>query len=147
MGRPRKKGAREPSGKLSRKISHVIERGREEMRTALEARVRHYGVKNEHAIDPRLESPVGRWYMRGELNKAQYEAAVLYHADAHSYSKACAGPKPSGAVDLNAIAGRQTADADLMHERDEKLAKRMSGAVAVIMGASLMHSEIGRAHV
>lgn len=108
-----KSGARLPNGRLSRKKPDIMNRligehdkeERETMRPAIEARHRHHGYDAKTAKDQMAGSFVGRLRMGGEITDQQYQAAILYFDCYHEMQIAVGGPKPTGAVNLNATKG------------------------------------------
>lgn len=106
-------GNRLPNGRLSRKKTDIMDRligmhekdEREAMRPSIEARHRHYNLDPQAAKDQMAGSFVGRLRMCGELSDQQYQAATLYSEVYHAMQVAVSGPKPSGAVNLNATKG------------------------------------------
>lgn len=108
-----KAGNRLPNGRLSRKKVDIMDRligqhdkeERETMRPGIEARARHYGFDPQAAKDQMAGTFVGRLCMSGEISAQQHEAAILYGEAYHAMQVAVAGPKPSGAVNLNATKG------------------------------------------
>lgn len=106
-------GNREASGRLSRKKTDIMKRligehdkeERETLRTGIEARNRHYGMDAKTAKDQMAGTFVGRLAMSGEISAQQYEAATRYSEVYYGMQVAVGGPKPSGAVNLNATKG------------------------------------------
>ena len=106
-------GQREANGRLSRKKVDVAGRlngrldkeERETLRIGAEARYRLHGLPPEMCRDQRAGSFVGRLAMSGEISAQQYEAAKMYGEVYHAMQLAVGGPKPSGAVNLNATKG------------------------------------------
>lgn len=78
---------------------------REVMRTGIEARARHYGFDAKRAKDQMAGSFVGRLAMTKEITLQQHEAAVRFCEVYRDMQIAVGGPKPSGAVNLNATKG------------------------------------------
>jgi hypothetical protein len=108
-----KAGKREANGRLSRKKPDIMKRlagefdkaEREAMRPAIEARHNHFGFDAKTAKDQMAGSFVGRLRMSREISDQQYQAAVMYFEVYHEMQVAIGGPKPSGAVNLNATKG------------------------------------------
>ncbi|GEM_PF-2000829 len=108
-----KSGNREANGRLSRKKPDIMKRlvgehdkeEREAMRTGIEARHKHYGYDAKTAKDQRAGSFIGRLAMSGEITAQQHEAALRYLEVYTEMQIAVGGPKPSGAVNLNATKG------------------------------------------
>ncbi len=108
-----KNGAREANGRLSRKKVDIMDQlardhdqqERETMRAGIEARHRHYGFDAKTAKDQMAGTFVGRLAMSGEITPQQYEAALRYCEVYRDMQIAVGGPKPSGAVNLNATKG------------------------------------------
>lgn len=108
-----KAGNREANGRLSRKKPDIMKQleadhdklEREAMRTGIEARNRHYGFDAKTAKDQMAGSFVGRLAMSGEITPQQHEAALRYCEVYRNMQIAVGGPKPSGAVNLNATKG------------------------------------------
>ena len=78
--RIRAAGDREPSGRLSRRIAAVEgrreETAREARKTAVDARMRLFGVPEELAHTDLASSVVGRLRISREINEDQYQAAM-----------------------------------------------------------------------
>ncbi len=108
-----KDGKRMANGRLSRKPADVTKmlngqreaEERETLRTGVEARHRIYGVEPKDLLDPDAGSFVGRLRLTGEISRVQCDAADEYRRVYEAMQHAVAGPKPSGAVDLNATKG------------------------------------------
>lgn len=113
-GPQKREGKREAGGRLSRKpvekqardIAKVGADEWEAMNTALMARWRVHGVPMDKLRDQMAGSFVGRLCLTGELSHQQYDAAQAYLADRRDYHMAIDAPKQMGAVDLNAVHGR-----------------------------------------
>lgn len=116
MGRrgPKPKGGnREANGRLSRRAPDIMSRlqgdfdkvERETLRTGIEARSRHHGYDAKTATDQRAGSFVGRLVMVKEISEQQYEAALRFSEVYAEMQVAIGGPRPSGAVNLNATKG------------------------------------------
>ena len=77
---PAAAGDREPSGRLSRRIAAVEgrreETAREARKTAVDARMRLFGVPEELAHTDLASSVVGRLRISREINEDQYQAAM-----------------------------------------------------------------------
>jgi len=124
-GPKRQDGAREASGRLSRKAPDVMDRinqrlGREEkaaLRTGVEARVRLFGIDPRHSRDQMLGSFVGRLCLGKELTLAQYDAAVAYLEDWHANAAAVLAPRQPAATNPNAVRGASGADEDVAATR------------------------------
>lgn len=101
------------NGRLSRSPSEVSKRmsliadqeQRDALSTGVEARQRLYGLSAKNLLDADAGSFVGRLRIQGEISRQQCEAANEYLRIYTEMQHACAGPKPSGAVDLNATKG------------------------------------------
>lgn len=76
------------------------------MNTALMARWRVHHVPMDKLRDQMAGSYIGRLCLTGELTHQQYDAAQAYLADRRDYHMAIDAPKQMGAVDLNAVHGR-----------------------------------------
>lgn len=116
MGRrgPQKQGGkREANGRLSRKPVDITQQlnvrldadERDALRTGVEARHRLHGLKPSDLRDTDAGSFVGRLRISGEISMQQCEAAKEYLRVYEGMQAAIGGPKPSGAVDLNATKG------------------------------------------
>lgn len=111
-------GKREANGRLSRKAVDVTKHlndqlgsdEREALRTGVEARHRMYGIKPENLRDTDAGSFVGRLRISGEITMQQCEAAKEYLRVYEGMQAAIDGPKPSGAVNLNATRGMPGAE-------------------------------------
>jgi hypothetical protein len=89
-GRKRKAGARYPSGKRTR-----VERERDAMATALEARQRHYGVTQKQAKDERLGSALGRLAFKQLISNGQYQAGIEFAKLHHRFTTMFGLPQPN----------------------------------------------------
>lgn len=106
-------GKREPNGRKSRKpmdvTKHLNDRldaeEREALRTGVEARHRMHGIKPSQLRDTDAGTFVGRLRITGEITFQQCEAAKEYCRVYEEMQAAVGGPKPSGAVNLNATKG------------------------------------------
>lgn len=138
---PRKQeGKREAGGRLSRKpiekqardIAKVAADEWEAMNTALMARWRVHQVPMEKLRDQMAGSYIGRLCLSGELTQQQYDAAQAYLSDRRDYHMAIDAPKQMGAVDLNAVHGRNH------HEnvgRSQQAVSRFMAAEAAVQSA------------
>lgn len=98
-GRPKKNvDRREPNGRASRSRDPRI--------TALEARMKIFGITREQAMDQKAATNLGRLAMMGRadgLSQDQYEAALRYLDLRNDYSKSILSPgahfDSNGAVD------------------------------------------------
>lgn len=143
MGRrgPKKQeGKREAGGRLSRKPIEKQARDAakigvdewEAMNTALMARLRVHKVPMEKLRDQMAGSYIGRLCLSGELSQQQYDAAQAYLSDRRDYHMAIDAPKQMGAVDLNAVHGRNH------HEnigRSQQAVARFMAAEAAVQNA------------
>lgn len=108
-----KSGKRMANGRLSRAPSEVAKRmnlikdqdERDALSTGMEARQRLYGLGAKDLLDADAGSFIGRLRITGEITRQQCEAAKEYLRVYTDMQHAVAGPKPSGAVDLNATKG------------------------------------------
>ena len=117
MGRrgPKKQDVkREAGGRLSRKpiekqardASKIAAEEWEAMNTALMARLRVHNVPMDKLRDQMAGSYIGRLCLSGEITHQQFDAAQAYLAGRRDYHMAIDAPKQMGAVDLNAVHGR-----------------------------------------
>lgn len=83
---------------------------RDALRTGVEARHRLYGINPGQLRDTDAGSFVGRLRITGEISMQQCEAAKEYLRIYEDMQMAVGGPKPSGAVDLNATKGMPGAE-------------------------------------
>lgn len=117
-GPRRQEGKREAGGRLSRKpiekqardIAKVAADEWDAMNTALMARWRVHKVPMEKLRDQMAGSYIGRLCLSGEITHQQFDAAQAYLADRRDYHMAIDAPKQMGAVDLNAVHGRNHAE-------------------------------------
>lgn len=113
-GPKKQTGVREAGGRLSRKpvekqardASKVAVDEWEAMNTALMARLRVHKVPMDKLRDQMAGSYIGRLCLSGEITHQQFDAAQAYLADRRDYHMAIDAPKQMGAVDLNAVHGR-----------------------------------------
>jgi hypothetical protein len=112
-GAKAKHGTREPNGRLSRKPIDVTTRlngtldteERETLRIGVEARHRLHGLNPNQLRDTDAGSFVGRLRLGDLITMQQCEAAIRYASAFHDMQATLSGPKPSGAIDLNATHG------------------------------------------
>ncbi len=131
-GPKKQTGIRETGGRLSRKpiekqardASKIAAEEWDAMNTALMARLRVHGVPMDKLRDQMAGSYIGRLCLCGEITHQQFDAAQAYLADRRDYHMAIDAPKQMGAVDLNAVHGRNH------HEN----VKRSQQSVAKFMG-------------
>lgn len=139
-GPKKQEGKREAGGRLSRKpiekqardIAKVAADEWEAMNTALMARWRVHHVPMEKLRDQMAGSYIGRLCLSGELSQQQYDAAQAYLSDRRDYHMAIDAPKQMGAVDLNAVHGRNH------HEnvgRSQQAVARFMAAEAAVQNA------------
>lgn len=96
------------------------------MSTAIDARMRLFGLTKEEASEVDAASVVGRLALSGEISERQYQAAVRYELTVRSADKAyLAGSVPSGS-DLN------RSRSHLPEEPGSPTAKRVWGKDLVI---------------
>jgi hypothetical protein len=106
-------GKREANGRLSRKYPETKKRlamiadqdERAARKIGMEARERVHGLKAKDLLDQNAGSFVGRLHITGEISMQQCEAAKEYLRVYQDMQAAIGGPKPSGAVNLNATKG------------------------------------------
>lgn len=88
--RKRMAGLREPNGRLSRRKAGVAERERESerdvMRTAIEARMRVFGLSEEDAKRQEGGTVIGRMYQAKAISIDQMRAAERYREVRNAYS-------------------------------------------------------------
>lgn len=101
---------REPNGRKSRRQSSQDERNETEERmniqTAIDTRIRHYGISEAAANDPRSGYALGRLYLKGFLTSHQFEAGTRYAKDMARYYALTGHAFPSArAQDLFAVRG------------------------------------------
>lgn len=90
-GRPRKGGARTPSGRLSRAGEKD-----DVMATAIGARCRQHGIDAKDARDPRWGTAIGRLAIAETITPAAYATVIRFlriRADAHRAMQAPGQPK------------------------------------------------------
>jgi hypothetical protein len=115
-GRPRKVGAREPNGRLSRSAAKALERQvRDEIRpegliSPLE--IRRFWIKAAgHARLEAFGTPVGQLMLFGKLDEAQYSAARSWAKLAARYRLAVESPRQPKSVGLERIPGSRSVGA------------------------------------
>lgn len=109
---------REANGRRSRKPVDVTKHlndqldadEREALRTGVEARSRLYGLNPAQLRDTDAGTFVGRLRIAGHITMQQCEAAIEYCRVYEEMQQAIGGPKPSGAVNLNATRGMPGAE-------------------------------------
>lgn len=112
-GPAKRNGAREASGRLSRKPEDLMKRvngaleadERETLRPGVEARVRLHGLAPEVSRDQRAGSFAGRLCMSDEITTTQYQAAMTYLEDHRNNLMAIRAPRDPSGVDLNRVQG------------------------------------------
>lgn len=109
--------AREANGRPSRKAIDVTKRlngdldadEREALRVGVEGRHRHYhkqyGISPEQLRDTDVGTFVGRLRLAKLITLQQCEAAIRFSEVYHDMQATLGGPKPAGAVNLNATHG------------------------------------------
>lgn len=122
MGRrgPKKKQdvKREPNGRASRLAEDITKRlngdldadEREALRIGVEARQRLHKLPATQLRDTDAGSFVGRLRLAGDITMQQCEAAIRFAEVYHDMQATLGGPKPSGAVNLNATHGMPGAE-------------------------------------
>ena len=98
VGRKRKKGPREPNGRLKREKAvdpNAVARRQPHRR----------GVPAALAHDPKAECILGRLCLNGEISETQYEAGVKYRTAVMRYRSAIEAPRASAASMTGVIAG------------------------------------------
>jgi len=110
-GRPRKIGAREPNGRLSRSAAKALERQvqaetrPEGLISPLE--IRRFWIKAAgHARVEAFGSPVGQLLLFGKLDEAQYSAARTWAKLAARYRLAIEAPRTPRSAGLERIGSR-----------------------------------------
>jgi hypothetical protein len=104
---------REANGRASRHAEDITKRlngdldadEREALRAGTEARHRLYKLSPGHLRDTDAGTFVGRLRLKGDITLQQCEAAIRYASAFHDMQATLSGPKPSGAIDLNATHG------------------------------------------
>lgn len=140
-----KPGKREQGGRLSRKpidkqvrdIADIAAEEWDTMQTALMARWRVHHVQPEYVRDQMAGCYVGRLCLQGIISRQQYDAAVTYLSERDDYHAAISAPKQMGAIDLNAVHGRNNGE---NVERSRKAVARWDGVMGAIRNAQ---EEIG----
>jgi hypothetical protein len=115
-GRPRKSGAREPNGRLSRAAAKALER-QVQAQTKPEGlisplEVRRFWVKAAgHARVEAFGTPVGQLLLFGKLDAAQYSAARSWAKLAARYRLAIEAPRTPRSVGLERIGSSRSVGA------------------------------------
>jgi hypothetical protein len=115
-GRPRKVGAREPNGRLSRSAAKALER-QVEAETRPEGlisplEVRRFWVQAAgHARVEAFGTPVGQLLLFGKLDAAQYSAARSWAKLAACYRLALEAPRTPRSVGLERFPGSRSVGA------------------------------------
>lgn len=115
-GPKKQDGAREPNGQLSRREEEVSKRisaqikdlereERDMMAPAVDARTRVWGIPISAAVQPMAATYVGRLCLQKDINRTQYDAAMLYAEQARDYRIAMRAPPEPDAVNLNRTQG------------------------------------------
>lgn len=110
--------AREQNGRASRKPADVTKRlngeldaeQREALRIGVEGRHRLFGLDPSQLRDTDAGTFVGRLRLAGDITLQQGEAAIRYAEAFHEMQITMGGPKPSGAINLNATHGMPGAE-------------------------------------
>ena len=98
VGRKRKKGPREPNGR--------VKRTREiDPKTVAKRQPHRRGVPATLAHDPKAECMMGRLCLNGFISETQYEAGVKYRTAVLRYRSAIEAPRASEASMAGVIAG------------------------------------------
>lgn len=123
-GRPRKDGARKPCGRLR----EVKDRGSE---LALAHRVAMVGTRN--AVDLRAGYPLGILYLRGELDRAEHDAGLMF-AGTRAIVYGSPTPRSHLAEFVESICGPGSLfGADRREEQDAKASRRLREATGYIL--------------
>lgn len=147
-GPKRKQTKREANGRPSRTPEEVAQREaikrdgldreqQEIISVAIEARQRVFGVPAPVSRDQMAGSAVGRYCLQGNINRVQYDAAMLYLEDCEAYSKAVGTPGIPRAMDMNAAGGQNN------HENVAKVQAAMKRHKAMIDAVREKQTEIG----
>lgn len=83
-GRKAKAGKRGKTGRLSKRADRVAGEG-DPMATAVDARMRHFGLSRKAAHDPDAGFPLGRLRRRSYISPAQYEAGLKFTEAMRAY--------------------------------------------------------------
>ena len=98
VGRRRKKGPREPNGRVQR--TKAID-----PKTVAKRQPHRRGVPAALAHDPKAECIMGRLCLNGFISETQYEAGVKYRTAVLRYRSAIEAPRASEASMAGVIAG------------------------------------------
>jgi len=147
-GPKKQSGIREAGGRLSRKpiekqardASKIIAEEWETMNTALMARLRVHKVPMDKLRDQMAGSYIGRLCLSGEITHQQFDAAQAYLADRRDYHMAIDAPKQMGAVDLNAVHGRNHGE---NVKRSQQSVAKFEAADAAIREAQTVLGNMG----
>jgi hypothetical protein len=138
-GRPRKAGARAPSGRLSRART-AIGRLEDAERATVVAQRRRLGASEDNARDQRWATPWGRLLLTGRLTPARYQAAEEMARLIGLARKAMDARAPwTSAVDLLRAGGAAPAEEDVKRTRRDL--ERHGAAVRALMRAGSRASD------
>ena len=129
-GRKRKPGKRYPCGKLTKQQLEM-----DAMSTAIEARMRLFGVTSKQAKDERLGTALGRLAFRELISEKQYQAGIAFGELYHRHQTLMGLPSPSprsvaGLLINEGIFGASPSEPVL--EVIEKVKRRFADATSVL---------------
>src|SRR5437763_14031874 len=113
VGRKRKKGPREPNGRLkrARAIKEI------DPKAVAKRQPHRRGVPAALAHDPKAECIMGRLCLNGFISETQYEAGVIYRTAVLRYRSAIEAPRASEASMAGVIAEPSGGGAPLSERR------------------------------
>lgn len=134
MARKKKPGTREPNGRLSRKpadrkvrdAAEVAANEWDTMGVGLMARWRVHHVDPRSLKDQMAGSAVGRFCLKGQISRQQYDAAMSYLEEREDYMRCIQTPRQPGAVDLNATKGQSVRGENVARYQQIVAARKVS---------------------
>jgi hypothetical protein len=110
VGRKRKKGPREPNGRMLR-VKTI------DPKAVAKSQPHRRGVPAALAHDPKAECMMGRLCLNGDISETQYEAGVKYRTAVMRYRSAIEAPRASEASMAGVLAGPSGGGAPISEQR------------------------------
>lgn len=114
VGRKRKKGPREPNGRVQR--AKAID-----PKAVARRQPHRRGVPAALAHDPKAECMMGRLCLNGDISETQYEAGVKYRTAVMRYRSVIEAPRASEASMTGALAGPSGGGAPISERKQIEL--------------------------
>jgi hypothetical protein len=114
VGRKRKKGPREPNGRVQR-VKAI------DPKAVAKSQPHRRGVPAALAHDPKAECMMGRLCLNGDISQTQYEAGVKYRTAVMRYRSVIEAPRASEASMAGVLAGPTSGGAPISERRQIEL--------------------------